>query len=483
MSRNYLTVSSVYSSDTLGDGMTDSGKTRYKFGFFEADLLTRELWKGGVKLKLGGQPFEILAALLERPGQMVTREELRTRIWSADTFVDFNHGLNAAVNKLREALSDSADDPRYIETLPRRGYRFIGTIAETDMVVAKPVEVSHLISLAPPLSQPPSRRPNLAVVITGFSLLVVFLTLLVFVTRRAEVIHAVQEREMKLSYHPHPVRAPSIWRLDLAHIADASARTLVTSARDRNEGPQPSPDGSRLAFMSDRSGSLEIWTSNLDGTELARLTNVGSAGTPRWSPDGKYIAFDSTRDGRPGIFTVPANGGEVTTLVEDASENLVPSWSRDGKWIYLASNRSGKDQVMKVSATGGAPLQVTQGGGFAAVESFDGRALFYAKTRFNDPEIWQLSTATGEERLASALLHPGTWANWSLTPKGIFFLDSTSGENHSLKFFDFATQTVNGVCALDHPSFWLSASSDGRFIWYAQGEPEETDQPMQVNMK
>ena len=93
---------------------------RARFGPFEVDLQTREIWKFGTRIKLVGQPFEILAMLIGRPGKLVTRDELRNRLWPSDTFVDFNHGLNAAVNKLREALSDSADDPRYIETLPRR---------------------------------------------------------------------------------------------------------------------------------------------------------------------------------------------------------------------------------------------------------------------------------------------------------------------------------------------------------------------------
>src|SRR6266568_6517368 len=106
----------------------DLHNERIKFGPFEADLKTRELWKGGMKLKLGGQPFEILTMLVERPGQLVTRDELKKRIWSEDTFVDFSHGLNAAVNKLRETLSDSVEEPKYIETLPRRGYRFVGKI-------------------------------------------------------------------------------------------------------------------------------------------------------------------------------------------------------------------------------------------------------------------------------------------------------------------------------------------------------------------
>ena len=108
--------------------MTSKESNRARFGPFEVDLHTHELWKHGTRLKLVGQPFEILAMLLSRPGELVTRDEMRARLWPSDTFVDFNHGLNAAVNKLREALSDSAENPRYIETLPRRGYRFVAEI-------------------------------------------------------------------------------------------------------------------------------------------------------------------------------------------------------------------------------------------------------------------------------------------------------------------------------------------------------------------
>jgi TolB-like protein/Tfp pilus assembly protein PilF len=109
-----------------------SSKTVVRFGPFEADSRTGELRKHGVKLKLVGQPFEVLAMLLEHPGQLVTREELRARLWPTDTFVDFDHGLNAAVNKLRDALNDSAEKPNYVETLPRRGYRFISAVGLHD---------------------------------------------------------------------------------------------------------------------------------------------------------------------------------------------------------------------------------------------------------------------------------------------------------------------------------------------------------------
>jgi len=107
-------------------GSRSSGITR--FGVFELDLAAGELRKNGTKLRLQDQPFQVLALLLERVGDVVTREELRQKLWPADTFVDFDHSLNTAVNKLRETLGDSASSPRYIETLARRGYRFIAPV-------------------------------------------------------------------------------------------------------------------------------------------------------------------------------------------------------------------------------------------------------------------------------------------------------------------------------------------------------------------
>lgn len=99
-----------------------------RFGVFELDLRAGELRKNGVKLRLQGQPFQVLALLLERAGDVVTREELQQKLWSSDTFVDFDHSLNTAINKVREALGDSASSPRYVETLARRGYRFIALV-------------------------------------------------------------------------------------------------------------------------------------------------------------------------------------------------------------------------------------------------------------------------------------------------------------------------------------------------------------------
>src|ERR1700731_4223163 len=105
-----------------------------RFDIFTLDLRAGELYKGGHKIKLQEQPFRILAMLLEQPGQVVTREQLRERLWPEDTFVDFDHSLNTAVKKLRQALNDEADKPRFIETLPKRGYRFVGPAVEGTQV-------------------------------------------------------------------------------------------------------------------------------------------------------------------------------------------------------------------------------------------------------------------------------------------------------------------------------------------------------------
>jgi DNA-binding winged helix-turn-helix (wHTH) protein len=119
--------------------------TRHKFGAFEADVRASELRKAGKKVKVQLQPMQVLAALLEQPGEIVTREDLRKRIWPEDTFVDFEHGLNTAIKKLRQALGDRANKSKYIETLPRRGYRFLAEVEASESKAGmKPAVLSRL---------------------------------------------------------------------------------------------------------------------------------------------------------------------------------------------------------------------------------------------------------------------------------------------------------------------------------------------------
>jgi TolB-like protein/DNA-binding winged helix-turn-helix (wHTH) protein/Flp pilus assembly protein TadD len=157
-----------------------------RFGDYQADLQTGELRKNGRKIRLSGQPFQILTFLLEKPGELITREELRSRLWPDEVFVDFDHSLNAAVNKLREALCDSTDDVRFIETLPKRGYRFIGRIEVGDQPPLHQAVAIPLEPTAPPLTKglngPPITR-KYAVALTAI-LLAGLLTSLFLYSRR-----------------------------------------------------------------------------------------------------------------------------------------------------------------------------------------------------------------------------------------------------------------------------------------------------------
>jgi cholera toxin transcriptional activator len=162
-----------------------------RFGTFELDLAAGELRKNGAKLRLQEQPFQVLALLLDRAGEVVTREELREKLWPADTFVDFDHSLNTAVNKLRETLGDSASSPRYIETLARRGYRFIAPVLSSEGTrdSARPVESSE--ALHPDLEVPIPRRS----LTRGLFALVQVMYLIFYVVAlfRIHAVHGIAE--------------------------------------------------------------------------------------------------------------------------------------------------------------------------------------------------------------------------------------------------------------------------------------------------
>jgi cholera toxin transcriptional activator len=126
--------------------------TRYRFGVFEADETTGELRRKGIRIKLNAQPFQLLCMLAARPGELLTREEISRELWPAETFVDFEHGLNSAVNRIREALGDTAGSPRFVETLARRGYRFVAPVERIGLRCGAPTPRHYPHG-------PPPRRP------------------------------------------------------------------------------------------------------------------------------------------------------------------------------------------------------------------------------------------------------------------------------------------------------------------------------------
>jgi TolB-like protein/DNA-binding winged helix-turn-helix (wHTH) protein/Tfp pilus assembly protein PilF len=141
--------------------MTVAGRApqTYRFGLFEVDERRGDVLKQGFRLRLRGRPYDILLILLERPGELITRDELRTRLWSSDTFVDFDHGLNASVNRLRDVLGDSAESPRFIETIPRKGYRFIAPVTVAASVSPRPAEDQAVASTAAAAIAPANPLP------------------------------------------------------------------------------------------------------------------------------------------------------------------------------------------------------------------------------------------------------------------------------------------------------------------------------------
>ena len=273
-------------------------------------------------------------------------------------------------------------------------------------------------------------------------------------------------------------QAPNInvWRRRLNSSVSAGAADRFISSTRIESGPQFSPDGTKIAFESTRSGAYEIWTCQSNGNGLLQLTHFNSpTGTPRWSPDGQQIAFASLSAGIADIFVIDSRGGAPRKLTSDSSNDVVPSWSRDGQWIYFVSNRSGSGQIWKMRFTGGPALQVTHGGGFAAFESLDGKYLYYAK----GPAIsglWRVPTSGGEEAEVIGSLEAGYWGYWAVVEDGIYYLDSTT--KPGIAFFEFATGRTTRIFGLENPAKGmpgLAIAPDKKTILYAQQDSLSSD--------
>jgi len=243
----------------------------------------------------------------------------------------------------------------------------------------------------------------------------------------------------------------SIMRVNLhsANGKDGARFTPLFSGTLQDSSPHYSPDGSRIAFQSWRSGTQEIWFCNGDGSSPVKLTSFAGplTGSPSWSPDGTRIAFDARPNGHSHIFFMTTEGSLPKAATSGESNDIVPSWSHDGQWIYFSSNRSGSWQVWKVSPNGGEPQQVTRGGGFIAAESPDRRWLYYTKA--DVAGLWRapIAGATPEHPEEKVLDSPrlGYWGYWSLTPEGVYYL-----RNNAIEFKNATSGAVTRVLQLDH---------------------------------
>jgi Tol biopolymer transport system component len=250
------------------------------------------------------------------------------------------------------------------------------------------------------------------------------------------------------------------------------ASPVISSTRNDN-APQFSPDGKKIAFMSVRSGSPEIWVCDGDGSNALRLTSFGGpqVTTPRWAPDGTRIAFDSNAAGQYDIWVVGANGGKAQRMTTHPANDGNPSWSGDGRWIYFDSARTGEQQVWKIPAEGGEAIQVTRDGGFAPLESPDGKSLYYVKNLMNTT-VWRMSLDGGQ---ASKILEGlSNYLDFTVVQNGLFFVPTRdTGVGFSLQFLNFATNKIRPVANFEKPLYrgglgGVSVSPDGRWILCTQ---------------
>ncbi len=418
-----------------------------RFEVFEVDLQGGELRKRGRRVKLQEQPFRVLALLLERPGEVVSREELRQRLWPADTFVDFDHGLNSAVARLREALNDSASQPRFIETIPRQGYRFIALL--------------DLPTLPQP--SPPNARSETASSrgrwLAGATLLVLLCGIGVwwFVQQRADASMPPLEVVPLVGlpgYEAGPAFSPDGNQVAFLQFGGQENTgiytTLVGGEKSLRLTKNPndccvtwSPDGREVAFLRFSEKNFEVYViPALGGTERRLYTAPRPLwATLSWSPDGKTLAFPETSPSSyrswialltpgssttrpltspPGesrdagavfspdgskvafirgtiagvvndLYVVPASGGEPKRLTFDHQPMFGLSWSRDSHDIVFSSQRGGQDSLWRVSASGGTPQQVPGAGSAAYSPSVSpkGNMMVYQQKMGKD-NIWRI---------------------------------------------------------------------------------------------
>jgi Tol biopolymer transport system component len=271
------------------------------------------------------------------------------------------------------------------------------------------------------------------------------------------------------------IQDSNIWRVRVPERAGEMARAEEFLSSTRHDfNPQYSPDGQRVVFSSNRSGAFEIWVAAADGSGALQLTAFGAAraGSPRWSPDGEWIVFDCNAEGLPRIYIVSASGGKPRR-VENTGDAAVPSWSHDGKWIYFGSMRSGRKEIWKIPAEGGAAVQVTRNGGYAALETPDGKSLCFTK---NDGPFPVMMIPLADPASEKVLTDPVLNRTFALTRDGIWFVSLPENRKRYLRFRSFAGGDIRNVAEIEKPVSWgMSVSPDGRSILFAQVDQSGSD--------
>ena len=294
------------------------------FGPFELVLEPEELRRNGLRVKVSGQALQVLIVLASEPGRLVTREHLHKVLWPTESFGDFEHGLNAAVNRLREILGDSATDPKYIETIPRRGYRFITAMKVEDEPVAS---LPQIASPEPP--QPAKRRfRKWWIALAVVACILVGWAYLRLKTRLEEASRLSELQHLKV--------------------------VPLTSLPGNVTSPAFSPDGSEVAFGWDgetNGAGYDLYVKVMGSENPLRITRHPSEKLSiAWSPDGRLIAISRvSKEEAPGIFLIPPTGGPERKIYSRSSTYWFGnelSWSPDGKYLAFTDHPEDSYQSM-----------------------------------------------------------------------------------------------------------------------------------------
>jgi Tol biopolymer transport system component len=234
---------------------------------------------------------------------------------------------------------------------------------------------------------------------------------------------------------------------------------------------QFSPDGRRIAFCSDRTGVLEIWVAEADGSSERQVTHgpTLSQGSPRWSPDGSLIAFDAQEaNGDRHIWTIPAEGGGARQLTHEAGEQAAPTWSRDGQWIYFSHNGSGRHEVWRVRSTGGAPEQISRtGSGVIAFESADGGHVIYKGGDGDAPLVEASLTGEASRTLVSCV---ATFWGFNVVRESVYYVPCAPARPGLIRVLDLRTGQDRPwavVPDVENAYLWdLAISPDGTSLLY-----------------
>lgn len=417
--------------------MHDQNRTRetLSFGPFEWDPARVVLHRDGVRQRLSGQPLEVLTILLEQADRLVTREELRRRLWDQNTFVDFEQGLNTAIARLRHALGDAAERPHFIETVPGRGYRFIAPVARGD---------SEALGIAPLPHVWVDRRTWLA---GGVGLVFGAAAAYLAIPSRRPVVRSTGARRFVVSGAPGPVLDLSSGFLDLAI----------------------SPEGDRVVYRTSVDGAARFYTRSLDRLE-GRFLPEADVYNPFFSPDGREVGYYRFIDGV--LLRAPALGGPASRIADVASFVAGACWCADDAIVFGTLDAA--EGLMRVPAAGGRIATLTTpvpGVNHVLPEVLPGgRAVLFAIVPTASPEAAQIAALdldTGEPRI----LLPGSHPRYLPTGHLIYLLEddlmAVPFDAEQLSVDGMPVAMVEGVATANStlvPTAQYGISADGSLL-------------------